>query len=213
MSKSARVTAVLAAGMLFAGTSQAASVSYFLDQSDVLPDGTNWMQVTIADGAEGAVDFTVQILQPLKDLIADCDIGITKFAFNIVEGVNSPLDALDISSLPAGWAKAPQADMDGFGLFDRRIRVTDAHTPLSDVIQFSIVGVELDTILSYVDYSTGSTQGPTFFAARVNGFNGDCEECSLDAFFGGVKAVPAPPAVWLMLTGVAAIAARRWRKS
>ena len=78
MLKSARVAAVLASGLLAAGTSQAASISYYLDQSNVLADGTNWLQVTIADGAEGSVDFTVQILQPLKDLIANCDIGINE---------------------------------------------------------------------------------------------------------------------------------------
>src|SRR5690606_30227476 len=94
MLNKARMAALSLVALLATAPAQAASVSYYLDQSDVLPDGTNWLQVTISDGIDGAVDFTVQILQPLKDLIANCDIGITKFAFNVVEGVNSPLSAL-----------------------------------------------------------------------------------------------------------------------
>jgi len=216
-----KIAAGLILGLSFASSSQAASISYFLDQSNKLADGTNYMQVTIADGVDGAIDFTVTALQPLLDIAADGRFGITKFAFNVVEGIKVTRDNVDISSLPEGWVYGQQQPMDGFGKFDRRLRTTSDKTPLTPSISFSIVGIDFDTLASYVELSRDSTEGPTFFSARVNGLVLPCEEptsrsnkCKpTDAFFGGVQAVPAPPAIWLLGTAVAGLAVRRFRSA
>lgn len=229
----ARFAAAAVLGAVVAAPAQAASVSYFLTNSDILPDGQNYLQVTISDGLNGAVDFTVQALQPLLDR-AGPGFGIYKFGFNVIPGVDSPVSAIVNFPTP-GWSKGPQQDMGGFGRFDRRLRTTSFRAPVSSTLTFSIVGVNLDTILSYVDLSVNSTEGPAFFAAGVQGINlgnnscgpnngptsgpralrrasSGCKIETTRAFFGGVQAVPAPPAVWLLATGVAAVVARRFRK-
>ncbi len=87
-----------------------------------------------------------------------------------------------------------------------------------------------------MDLSSGrSPQGFSLFSAHVAGLNfGDCGgsgdyddkkspstakngggegggKCVSSAYFGGVQAVPAPPAVWLLGTALAGLAVRRFR--
>jgi hypothetical protein len=210
---------------LFATTSQAASVSFYLDQSNRLADGVNYLQVTIADGADGDIDFTVTALQPLLDLAGD-NFGIQQFAFNVVGGTAT--ERRDVTALPDDWRARNGGRMAGFGLYD--IKLSGRGKSRQDPLTFSISGVSLDTILSYVDLSTGrSPQGFSLFSAHVAGLSfGNCElqsagksqsigtdtgsECVQSAFFGGTQAVPAPPAIWLLGTAVAALAARRLRR-
>lgn len=211
-----------AAGLLvalaFAGTAQAASVSYYLDQSDRLADGTNYLQVTISDGIDGAINFTVDALQPLLATYGENNnFGIVKFGFNAIPGIPLSLSNVDISSLPYGWVTGKHQDMGGFGSYDMRLRITDAHTPRSASISFSVTGIDFDTLASYVDYAINSVEGPSLFSARVGGLNLACEKndwsCNNgDAFFGGASPIPAPPALWLLGTAVVGLAARRFRK-
>lgn len=224
-----KIAAGLLVGLSFASSSQAASISYFLDQSDKLADGTNYVQVTISDGANGAIDFTVTALQPLLDLAAPGRFGITKFAFNVLPDVKVQRKNVDFTSLPKGWAYGQQQDMNGFGKYDRRLRVTSSKTPLTPSISFSIIGIDFDTIASYVELARNSVEGPSFFSARVEGLNLGCDSLPTgrsatrsttckptDAFFGGVQtapAVPAPPALWLLGTAIAGLAVRRFRKA
>ncbi len=222
----------LVTGCVFAAPSQAATVSYFLNQSNALPDGINYLQVTISDeGAPGSIDFKVEVLQPLLDLAGD-NFGIQKFAFNILPGVDAT--ASDVDALPANWRARNAGRMSGFGLFD--VRLQGRGSSRQDPLTFSITGVTLDTILSYVDLSTGrSPEGRSLFAAHVAGFNlGNCGDtgeddegrrgpfkgregggqCVTSAYFGGSgNAVPAPPAVWLLATGIAGLAVRRCRSA
>lgn len=212
-----------ATGMLLAlacaGTAQAASISYFLDQSDKLADGTNYLKVTISDGVAGAVNFTVDTLAALNDTYGQNDhFGIVKFAFNAVPGIPLSLANVDISSLPYGWVTGQHMDMDGFGNYDMRLRITDAHTPRSPSISFSVIGIDFDVLASYVDLAINSTEGPSLFSARVGGLNLPCARSdwscnSGDAFFGGASPIPAPPAVWLLGTAMAGLVARRFRKT
>lgn len=202
--------------LLSATSSHAASVSFYLDQSSGLPDGVNYLQVTIADGVDGAVDFTVVALQPLLD-IADSNFGIEKFAFNVVGDLATGRD--NVTALPAGWLTGQNGLVSGFGTYDLIVDIQGGspHDPLT----FSVTGIDFDTVLSYVDLSAGdSPQGPSFFSAYVGGFNfGDCgdnerdsKNCYTGAFFGGAQAVPAPPAIWLLGTAVAGLVARRIRR-
>lgn len=234
----ANLIAGLLTGFVFAAPSQAATVSYFLNQSNTLADGINYLQVTISDeGAPGSIDFKVEALKPLLDLAGD-NFGIQKFAFNILGGVGA--EASDVDALPENWRARNGGRMSGFGLFD--VRLQGKGNSRQDPLTFSITGVTLDTILSYVDLSTGrSPQGFSLFAAHVAGFNlGNCGDtggggkddkddkgkkgpfsgkegggqCVTSAYFGGsANAVPAPPAVWLLATGIAGLAVRRFRSA
>jgi len=228
--KSKITAGLLAAGLCFAGSSQAASISYFLNQSNQLADGINYLQVTIDDeGAPGAINFTVEALQPLLDL-AGSNFGIQKFGFNVLGGVAAEAGDVD---MVAGWRSRNGGRMDGFGLFD--IKLQGQGNKRQDPLTFSITGVDLDTITSYVDLSSGrSPQGFSLFSAHVAGLDlGNCyggdegwgdkkgpsgykkgghgHKCVSSAYFGGTQVVPAPPAIWLLGTAVAGLAVRRLR--
>ncbi len=226
--RNSKIAAALLTGLFMATSSHAASMSYFLDQSNKLSDGINYLKVTISDGAEGSVDFTVEALQPLLDLAGD-NFGIQKFGFNVLGGVAA--EAEDVTALPENWRARNGGRMDGFGLYDITLKGKGKNR--QDPLTFSIEGVTLDTILSYVDLSTGrAPQGFSLFSAKVSGFNfGNCDgdggkdedkkgpsgtdggKCTHSAYFGGVTSsnVPAPPAVWLLGTAVAGLAVRRFR--
>lgn len=219
------IAAGLLVGLGVAAPSQAASISYFLDQSDKMADGINYLQVTIDDeGDPGEINFTVSILQPLLDVASDGRFGITKFAFNALPGITVKKKNIDFSNLNKTWTHGKNQDMAGFGRYDNRLRTTSAKSPVSTTITFSVFGVDLDTISSYIELAQNSIEGPSFFSARVTGLDLPCVQptsrsgtrsgsCKpTDAFFGGVQAVPAPPAVWLLGTAVAAVAVRRFRK-
>ena len=230
----AKIAAALLTGLFMASSSQAATMSYFLDQSNKLSDGINYLKVTIADGAEGSVNFTVEALQPLLALAGD-NFGIQKFGFNVLGGIAA--EAEDVTGLPENWRARDGGRMDGFGLYDITLKGKGKNR--QDPLTFSIDGVSVDSIMSYVDLSTGrSPQGFSLFSAKVSGFNfGNCDsgggkdddkkgpsgvdggkggKCVHSAYFGGVTemgAVPAPPAVWLLGTAVAGLAVRRFRST
>lgn len=157
-----------AAGFMLATPAHSASITYVLDQSNVFDDGVPYLQVTLSDGADGSVDFKVELLDALGQLNGNDHFGIQSFAFNIVGGTGAR--AHDVTGLPDHWAARDQRRMDGFGLFD--VRVQGPGKQRVDELDFSITGVDLDTLLSYVDFSTGrAPQGQVYFAARVGGIN------------------------------------------
>ena len=59
----------------------AATISYYLDQSNALPDGINYAQVTISDGVEGNIDFTVDVLTSAFT-VTGSNFGMQNFSFN-----------------------------------------------------------------------------------------------------------------------------------
>ena len=148
------------------GTAHSAALSFSLDQSNALADGIDYLQVTVADGADGAIDFTVEVLGPLLDLAAG-NFGLQSFGFNVVPGGDA--EGADITNLPDGWRARNGKRMDGFGLFDIRLQGR-GHARL-ETLTFSISGVDGDTPEDYAIFSTGNTsQGHQFFAAHVAGF-------------------------------------------
>ena len=162
----------MASLLVAAAPAQAASISYFLDQSNALPDGSNYLRVDVADGAHGAIDFTVTVLSPLGDL-AGRKFGIQSFAFNVVAGGSA--EAMDITGLPRGWSASNGSRMDGFGLFDIQLRSRKGNSRL-DTLTFSITGVDGDRPEDYALLSRGrAPEGHEFFAARVTGFE-YCED-------------------------------------
>jgi hypothetical protein len=158
--------------VLVAGAANAASTSYFLNQSNDpevwLPDGTNYLQVTIADGVGGDIDVTVDLLGPLTG-IADANFGINAFLFNST----NVLSAANIINAPGDWSlstdynpAAPHLNADGFGRFEIRLSAGTRQAPTLG-FTISILG---DSIADYAALATNGSQGPTFFGAHVAGF-------------------------------------------
>jgi hypothetical protein len=211
---------------------RSATVSYVLDQSNVLADGVDYMKVTLSDSDNGSIHFKVEMLDSLLSMGGDSHFGIDSFAFNVVGGTDT--EAQDVSGLPGGWVARNQRRMDGFGLFD--IRVKGSGRKRTNELEFDITGVDLDTLMSYADLSTGrAPQGHVFFAAHIGGLaidkcnvresssvhvlhNGgsgghdDDGECSESAYIGGPGTiVPMPAAVWLFGSGIGLLGAVRRR--
>lgn len=192
----------LVAGMLMLAAlpAQAASVSFFLDQSNKLPDGTNYLSVMLTENETGGVDFLVKTLAPLND-IAGSHFGIQKFGFGLSNGVFE-----EIENLPDGWKVKHNKRMDGFGRFDFRLQ--GKGWARTEELSFTVGGVSLG------DFDS-------LFAAHVAGFEwcktDDDEErnkkrrwcgdrdCVTSAYFAGdmsVSEVPVPAAMWLFGSGL-----------
>ena len=225
------IAAFCALAIWAAGAAQAASISYFLDQSNDttgnLPDGTNYLQVTIDnDGAPGLINFTWTILSPLTS-IADSNFGLQSVGFNVVTpGPAATILVGDVVNLNAPvppWSVAVDLDnlnQDGFGMFDVTVGDTGM-ARISPTLTFSVdLGGDqssTDDILDYIAASAGNAgQGNEFFVAHVAGFFDQnpldpvegCQdlgegnltpECNVltSAWFGGSTVVPVPAAVWL----------------
>ncbi|NND54255.1 MAG: hypothetical protein HKN56_04710, partial [Gammaproteobacteria bacterium] len=150
---------------------QAASVSVTMTQTNVdefLPDGLDYLSVTISDGLDGAIDFSVEILSLLTDLNAGSDFGIQEFTLNLGNSAASVADFL----VPSGWFArefVPAGTFNGFGDFDIHLKGTDSTR--QQPLEFSIVDVVGDTVFDYVSsLSTGSAaEGNVLFAARLAG--------------------------------------------
>ena len=210
------VATTAAMGLVLAGPVNAASVSYFLDQSNRLPDGTNYLKdgtnylkVTIDDqGLAGAINFTLQPFDSLSDL-SKCTLSIGRFGFN-----GDELDKSNIAGLPDGWKLKNEKKIAGFGRYENVL----FGKPLTDSLTFSIVGIDGDSIFSYAESHDGGKG--LFFSALVNG---TCKHCgehehrySRSGTFGGstlaAAPVPVPAAEWLFgsgLLGLIGIAKRK----
>lgn len=153
---------------------QSATLSYLLDQSNVLADGTAYLQVDVSDGTDGAIDFTVRVLGALGDRAAG-NFGIQSFAFNVVAGGSA--EARNVTGLADGWRASDGKRMDGFGLFD--IRLQGQGNARLETLSFSISGIDGDRPEDYTIFSTGkAAEGHQFFAAQVAGFLGrECPPC------------------------------------
>lgn len=193
----------LCLAMMGFGTAHAASVSYFLDQSNVLPDGVNYLKVTIDDeGLAGAINFSVDALDAAFN--PSSNFGIQAFAFN--GGTLLDLDG-DIT-LPIGWKLKGEKNVSEFGEFDNVLK--GKGNKRKDPLSFSVM-VDGDDISTY----TTPNEDGFLFAARVAGFTSEGRYCAPTSgwFAGGNPApVPVPAAMWLMgsgLLGLVGVARRR----
>jgi hypothetical protein len=200
-------------GLVATTTGQAASLSYILDQSGSMPDDTGYLRVTISDGLAGAIDFNVQLLQPLLDVSGDKS-GIQKFGFNLAPGASAA--AIDVTGLPDKWKALNGGRLDGFGLFDIVLKGNGSNRV--DELNFSITGVAADVLLDYVSLSTGHVADEhALFAAKLYGLDvASFGKGRSQALFGAgeqAAVVPAPAAAWLLASALGLLASfRRGRK-
>lgn len=193
--------------MLVALPVHAASVSFFLDQSNKLPDGTNYLSVMLTENGSGGVDFLVQTLDPLNS-IADRHFGIQKFGFSFLDDTWG-----EISDLPDGWRVRSNRRMDGFGKFDIRLQAKGKNR--TDELSFTVDGVTLGDFDSLM-----SAHVAGFEWCRIDERRNKCggKDCVTSAYFAGsmqVSQVPVPAAVWLFgsgLVGLLGLGSRRKRK-
>jgi hypothetical protein len=209
--------AALTVGM--AGHAQASMVSFYLNQSNIagLPDGTNYLQVTIWDGADamgktatnytavaGDVFFEVKTLTALNQYAID-KFGIDEFAFNTVMNLSN-YSASSFMGLPSTWSVGiGPANADGFGKFELTPGTSGANNVL-DPLRFAIHNVGGDSVSTYQELASGNAgQGNYYFASHAINFSvpGDSS-----AWFGGnvPAAVPLPAAGWLLLSGITGVA-------
>ena len=203
-------SAITIAAMATATSTHAAAVSYVLDQSNALANGVPYLQVTISDGASGAIDFDVQVLSSL-DEIAGENFGIQAFAFNVAPGGDA--EGANVSNLPDGWITRDGFRMANYGFFD--IKLYGGGNSRLSTLTFSVDGVDGDTVSDYAVLSTGNASGDQqMFSAHVGDFQSGCEagdkKCVTSAFFGGSSenAVPLPGAAWLFGAGLIGIVSR-----
>lgn len=205
--------ALLTAGLCGATAANAASVSYFLDQTNTHPelsDGVNYLMVTLDDntaspivGNDNLITFSVSTVPGA--FTEGSNFGIQSFGFNNPTGL-----ALSSSNflVPAGWSidLPPPSQLDGFGAFDYVI--SDGGANRQDPLVFSI-DFDGDIFADYVGPSSGTAgQGNAWFAAHVAGFVIEGSEVS-SAWFGGgdgggspPNVIPVPAAVWLFGSGL-----------
>jgi len=187
----------------------AAMVSYFLDRSNELIDGPNYLRVDIQD-AGADIRFTVTLLAPLLSIApaSGSGFGMQSFGFNIAgNGTLNP--SVNIAGLPTGWSAQvnPSGNLDGFGKFEL-VADTTGQFRQSPTLTFYIVGIAGDTPSTYVAYSNGGN--PQYFASHVAGFlpQSKGSGTATSAYFAGSMAaavVPLPAAGWLLLSGIVGV--------
>jgi hypothetical protein len=192
MTSALRVLAAIAATLVMGmGTASAASITYYLDQSNTegtWPDGVNYLSVTISDSLSnpGDIEFLVTPLATLT-VSAGTNFGIQAFGFNS----NFTLTDANIID-PAGWTTG-SGNLDGFGSY--QVREAGNGSNRQNPLSFRITGISGDTPLDYAVAGAGGAQGTYFFAAHVAGMTIGPGS----AYFGGnATVVPVPAAVWLL---------------
>jgi hypothetical protein len=193
--------------LAFATCSDAALVSFDLDQSSGLPDGRAYLRVTIDDqGLPGRINFHVSVLGSLLDF-ADRDFGIDEFGFNSEFAISSSR----IAGLPKNWKYGGSETMDGFGRFEATVEAKSASARVQS-LAFSIAGIRMDAISSYLERSSGHARnGNFFFVAHVAGLDSRDFRCLDDAYIAGSKPgsplpTPLPASAWLLLAGLGVFA-------
>ena len=204
MVRPSRLPALVLA-LLGPAAASAASVSYYLNQSNTegsWPDGVNYLQVTISDSISnpGDIEFLVTPLASLT-VSAGSNFGIQAFGFNSTQALTGA-NIVD----PAGWSTG-SGNLDGFGAY--QVQESGTGSNRQNPLAFRITGISGDTIADYAVAGAGGAQGQYFFAAHVAGMTAVNGQTS--AYFGGNAVVPVPAAAWLFGGAIAGLAALRRR--
>ncbi len=194
----------------FATSASAASVAFFLDQSNALPDDVNYAQVTISDSdtTDGDIEFIVELLVDTLPLPGS-NFGIQSFYLNTEDGIDVTADNIMIDV--AGWRVSNDRNAGGsFGKYD--IALSGGGNSRVEVLTFSITGIDDDTILSYALSSNLTPSSGEFFAAHIAGFSDEPYGVS-SAKFAGSAPVPIPPAALLFGSALAGLGWLRRRRA
>ena len=199
--------ALAALALNAAGAANAASVSYYMDQSNTegsWPDNVNYLQVTIFDSISNPGDIEI-LVTPLASLTvsAGTNFGIQAFGFNSTQ----TLTAANIID-PVGWSTG-SGNLDGFGTY--QVREAGTGSNRQNPLALRITGITGDVVTDYAVAGAGGAQGTYYFAAHVAGMTPVAGETS--AYFGGNgQVVPVPAAAWLFGSGLAALGWVRRRR-
>ena len=198
--------ALAALALNIAGAANAASVSYYLDQSNTegsWPANVNYLQVTIFDSIAnpGDIEFLVTPLASLT-VSAGTNFGIQAFGFNSTQ----TLTAANIVD-PVGWSTG-SGNLDGFGAY--QVREDTTGTNRKNPLSLRITGISGDVVADYAVAGTGGAQGTYYFAAHVAGMTPVAGQTS--AYFGGNAVVPVPAAAWLFGSAIAGLGWVRRRR-
>lgn len=196
--------------LALAGTQvNAATISYYLDQSNDLLDGVNYAQVTISDSTTtiGDIDISVEVLASAFAVIGS-NFGMQNFSFNYDPSLS--IDASNIIDIgPFAWTVSESANAGGgFGKFG--LQLSGNGSTRTELLSFSITGIADDTINSYAMGSTLNPAAIEFFAAHIAGF--DTTNGVTSAQFAGSSPVPVPAAVWLFGSGLLGLGGLARRK-
>lgn len=198
--------ALAALALNVAGAANAASVSYYLDQSNTegsWPDNVNYLQVTIFDSISnpGDIEFLVTPLASLT-VSAGTNFGIQAFGFNSTQ----TLTAANIVD-PVGWSTG-SGNLDGFGAY--QVREDGTGSNRQNPLSLRITGISGDVVADYAVAGAGGAQGTYYFAAHVAGMTPVAGQTS--AYFGGNAVVPVPAAAWLFGSAIAGLGWVRRRR-
>lgn len=210
----ARAAGIAAAILFMAGSANAASMSYFLDQSGDLADGVNYAKVTISDGAvAGDIDFTVEVFADKFPTPLGDPFGMQTFSFNYDSALDLPAGNISSNNIidinPDSWNIVENKNAgSGFGKFE--FQAQGDGSSRTEILTFTISGVVGDTIASYalgLDGGDGE-----FFAAHIAGYD-DGISGNTSGHFAGSTAVPIPAAAWLFGSGLLMLGGLRRRNT
>lgn len=194
-----------------------ASVSYFLDQSNIssLPSGTNYLEVDIASTTAGTASFTVTPVYAFTHL---SNFGIQEFGFNY-SGSNT-ITASNFTVLPSSWTvdPPPPSGMDGFGKYD--FIVGDGGGTRQSPLSFTVTGLGGATPTETLGYFAKPSSGggtPEFFAVHLADFQGGAGSDN-SAFFagqtlGGGTPLPETETWAMMLAGLGLVGLQLRRRN
>ena len=170
----------------------ASTISYFIDQSNALPDGEHYAQVTISDSTTsiGDIDFSVALLSSAFD-VSGTNFGMQTFSFNYDSALHVTEDNITDISV-AGWSVEDNRNAGGgFGKFD--FQLSGNGSTRTSLLTFTISGVGGDNAGSYAIESglNHHHDEGEFFATHIAGFD-ETDGVTSAQFAGSVPAVPAP---------------------
>ena len=187
---------------------QAAMVSYYLDLNNRgLPDN-NYLQVTISENGDD-IDFLVEVLGDAFPHQGR-NFGMDRFYFNF-ENEDFRLRRSNIVNRDPFWGVRRYRRADGFGRY--QIMMKGWGHSRTDMLTFSIVGIDGDTPEDYALMKDGRCGSDEFFAAHIAGFYGYGRGIH-SAYVAGSSLVPIPGSVVLLSSGLLGLIAirRRFKK-